>query len=194
MVAEKTQIKKNKKTTKLIPRSGIRKLLHRDGRRDEITASAFHLLSTLGTDIVCRLINTGKQQMMHTLGDKGLKVTINKEAMAHAANCLNITGDVTEEAMSSMLSMSFDKKSFRRSATKRLVQRHGGKKRTRADVPSFLFCIAMIIVDEIVSQIQQNKGNRNVRIKNEHVFNAIKSDSKVLAPLKSFIGQGMSFC
>ena len=200
MVANKSSAKPPRATPskgrkeRLIGRRSLRTLLRRDGRRDEITAGAFDLLSTVGTQLIKKIINMCKQEMMHTLGAKGGNVTITTGTIAHAANCLKINGDVTDEAFSVLTSVNYDTKAFRRSATRRLVQQHGGKKRARSNVPAFLYCITMIIMDELVTQIQQSKGEKNIRIKNEHIFQAIHSaSSNLLAPMKTVVGNGLSF-
>ena len=181
---------------RVISRRSIRGLLRRDGRKDEITTSGFNLLTKIGTDIMKKMVMCGKSELAHSLGARGANVTVNTNAMKHAANCLNIPGDITREAMSNLKTKAYNSRAMRRSATKRLVQNHGGRKRSRSDVPPFLYCVAMVIIDEIISQIQTSKNGKNVRIKNEHIYRVIKEDSsKILSipHLRDMVGHGMSF-
>lgn len=139
---------------------------------------------------------SAKQEMVHSLGTQGANVTINNAIISHAANCIKIPGSITDEAVKILTSKSYNPRAMRRSATKRLVSSHGGKKRSRSDVPPYLYCISMVLIDEIVSQIQQARGKKNIRIKNEHIYRVIKEDKSNLlgAPhLKDMVGQGMSY-
>ena len=98
--------------------------------------------------------------------------------------------------MNTLNNNAYNTRAMRRSATKRLVANHGGKKRSRSDVPTFLYCISMVILDEIISQIQASRNGRNVRIKNEHIYKVIKEDKSNLLGmphLKQMVGNGMSF-
>ena len=174
---------------RVISRRSIKALLRRDGRKDEITTSGFNLLTKVGTDTI-------KGELAHTLGARGANVTVNTNAMRHAANCMNIPGAITGEAMNNLNNNAYNTRAMRRSATKRLVANHGGKKRSRSDVPTFLYCISMVILDEIISQIQASRNGRNVRIKNEHIYKVIKEDKSNLLGmphLKQMVGNGMSF-
>lgn len=187
---------RQKNADQVISRRSIRALLRRDGRRDEITQAGFNLLTLIGSETMKQLVMSGKTEMSHTLGARGVNTTINAQVMKHAANCLGIPGAITEEASTILNSKAYNSRAMRRSATKRLVSNHGGKKRCRSDVAPFLYCIAMVVIDEIVSQVQQIRGGKNVRIKNEHIYSVINSDDNKLlsAPhLKEMVGAGMSF-
>lgn len=181
---------------RVISRRSIKALLRRDGRKDEITTAGFNLLTKVGTDTMKKLIMTAKTELAHTLGARGANVTVNTNAMKHAANCMNIPGAIVSEAISNLNNKAFSTRAMRRSATKRLVANHGGKKRSRSDVPTFLYCIAMVVLDEVISQIQASRNGRNVRIKNEHIYKVIKEDKSNLLGmphLARMIGDGMSF-
>lgn len=192
----RSQSRKDAASSVVVSRRAIRALLRRDGRKDEITQKGFNLLSRIGLETMRRLVMSAKQEMVHSLGTQGMNVTINNGIISHAANCIKIPGSITDEAVKILISKNYNPRAMRRSATKRLVANHGGKKRSRSDVPPFLYCIAMVVIDEIVSQIQEKRGSKNIRIKNEHIYSVIKDDKSNLlgAPhLKDMIGHGMSF-
>ena len=187
---------RKKNADRVISRRSVRGLLRRDGRKDEITQAGFNLLAKIGNQTMQKLVMAAKNELVHTLGPRGAKTTVTTKAMCHAANCVKIPGSITQEAINALRNKSYDTRAMRRSAAKRIVQNHGGKKRTRSEVAPFMYCVVMVIIDEIISQIQEKRVGKNIRIKNEHIYSVIKHDkSKLLTSphLKEMVGAGMSF-
>ena len=151
-------------------------------------------MTLIGSETMKQLVMSGKTEMSHTLGARGVNTTINAQVMKHAANCLGIPGAITEEASTILNSKAYNSRAMRRSATKRLVSNHGGKKRCRSDVAPFSVVLQWWSSMRLCHRRRLEGGKREDQ-ERTHLLCTNSDDNKLLsAPhLKEMVGAGMSF-